>query len=483
MVNGSEITVGTSRGVFISKDYGSAWRQHNYGLTDTNVTSLAASENAIIAGTNDGVFFSTDNGNSWTQRNNGLTAKNIQALAVTRSSIIAGTVEGAFISKDNGSSWIQKNKGLSNLMVWSLYADGNTLIAGTYEGGVFISTDKGNSWTQKNKGLTSASIRSITKNGATLFAGTRESGVFTSTDYGASWKQRNNGITDPHISSLISFGTITLAGTVSKGIFSTADYGESWANASVGLTSNFVNAFMVYGNSVYVAVDGFIFSSTDSGNSWLKKGAAPTFGWITALVAKRNILYIGMSMSDGNGIYASKNDGKSWSPVERDVLIGNVNSLVFSDNYLLAGTYYGVFMSGYYSNSPWQQRNEGLQDPSVLSMVIVGADVFIGTNGGVYRRSLADLGITTVEDFAFGPSGAFTLAPNPAADNFTLRFPDEPAAPFQVKISSVLGQTIHSQELPAGAQTAGIDTRNLTAGVYAVTVEGRPGAAMLRIIR
>ena len=39
------------------------------------------------------------------------------------------------------------------------------------------------------------------------------------------------------------------------------------------------------------------------------------------------------------------------------------------------------------------------------------------------------------------------------------------------------------QELSAGVETVEIETRNLPSGVYAVTVKGRAGAAMLGIVR
>jgi hypothetical protein len=64
-------------------------------LTDTNITSLAASDGYVFAGTDTGgIFVSTNNGTSWTAVNIGMTNTYVHALAVSGTNLFAGTRGG-----------------------------------------------------------------------------------------------------------------------------------------------------------------------------------------------------------------------------------------------------------------------------------------------------------------------------------------------------------------------------------------------------
>ncbi|MBK7466470.1 MAG: hypothetical protein IPJ43_06430 [Saprospiraceae bacterium] len=70
--------------MYITDNNGNSWKAANNGLTNTNITSIAAHKKNIFAGINYvGIYYSSNNGNSWTEVNNGLTHKGINVLQLT----------------------------------------------------------------------------------------------------------------------------------------------------------------------------------------------------------------------------------------------------------------------------------------------------------------------------------------------------------------------------------------------------------------
>ena len=179
-VSGSNLFAGSSGGVFLSTDNGTSWTHTS--LTAT-VYAFAVSGSSLFAGTNGGVFLSTNNGASWTERDSGLTNTHVSSLAASGTNLYAGTqTGGVFRSTDNGTRWTETNVGMTNTSVFSLAVSGTNLYAGT-RGGVFLSSNNGASWTEAASGLTNPYINSLTAStngsgGTNLFAGTYGSGVW-----------------------------------------------------------------------------------------------------------------------------------------------------------------------------------------------------------------------------------------------------------------------------------------------------------------
>lgn len=104
-------------GVFKSADGGASWTQSNTGLTDLNVTALAAAVDgsAVYAGTlTDGVFKSTDGGATWKPAAGGLDPHIHSLLANPADPLVlfAGTDKGVYKTSDGGQSWQPMTNGL-----------------------------------------------------------------------------------------------------------------------------------------------------------------------------------------------------------------------------------------------------------------------------------------------------------------------------------------------------------------------------------
>ncbi len=71
------------------------------------------------------------------------------------------------------------------------------------------------------------------------------------------------------------------------------------------------------------------------------------------------------------------------------------------------------------------------------------------------------------------------LYPNPAADNFRLRFEQSPTEDYELSIYSVSGKLVKQQQLTAFGNEYRVDIQNLKAGVYFVRLESE-GAVVYR---
>ena len=142
-VQGSNIFIGTSSGIFLSLNNGANWSTINTGLTNTtlDITGLVNVGSTVVAGIwEGGIFKSTNNGLTWVASNNGLQDSTIDVLASNgRDYIIASTNKGLFQSNDAGMTW---NKVTTGTIIDSVFVN-TMMIINTY---LFIGTRGSGAW-------------------------------------------------------------------------------------------------------------------------------------------------------------------------------------------------------------------------------------------------------------------------------------------------------------------------------------------------
>jgi hypothetical protein len=74
---------------------------------------------------------------------------------------------------------------------------------------------------------------------------------------------------------------------------------------------------------------------------------------------------------------------------------------------------------------------------------------------------------------------AFTLYPNPATDEVTLKLPTAAVAGQRVALFNVCGQLVREQVLPAGSTSATLSLATLTVGAYFV----QSGSTIQKLLR
>jgi len=127
----------------------------------------------------------------------------------------------------------------------------------------------------------------------------------------------------------------------------------------------------------------------------------------------------------------------------------------------------------------WTRVNEGLANPDILSLAVIGADLFAGTFGaGVWERTLSDM-VTSApppEDRFPDACDLFQNYPNPFNPSTTIEYALPQRSYVTLAVFDALGQrvvTLVQDEKDAGYHRAVFDAAGLASGVYLYRLEIR----------
>ncbi|MBT1707280.1 hypothetical protein KK062_03560 [Fulvivirgaceae bacterium PWU5] len=175
------------------------------------------------------------------------------------------------------------------------------------ETGVFLTTDQGETWKPASTGLPNdANISSwvVTRNN-TIVITTLNYGVFKSFD-GKSWDRTGHGLPkDILASSIADHSDILFIGSFGKGVFSSRDHGNSWKEASTGLNTTNIHCFHAQDNTLFAGTDKGIYASSNEGMSWTL---------VTGNMRVNNFREAGgiLFASTNLGTLRSEDRGESW---------------------------------------------------------------------------------------------------------------------------------------------------------------------------
>src|SRR5947208_2499102 len=105
----------------------------------------------------------------------------------------------------------------------------------------------------------------------------------------------------------------------------------------------------------------------------------PYGGFIQCIAISGSSIFAGTAYNDG--VFLSTNNGASWAPVNSGLSNTNVTSLVIVGNNIFAGTQGGVFMSAN-NGSSWSSVSSGISTLWILSLATNGTYIYAGTNAG-----------------------------------------------------------------------------------------------------
>ncbi|MEW5800179.1 MAG: T9SS type A sorting domain-containing protein, partial [Bacteroidota bacterium] len=216
--------------VYRSTDAGVTFQKiaNNTGLGGYAQKILGTSFNSVLIGTSNGIYRSKDHGKNWEKVfNSGAIIALRQTASGTLYAVRQWSGDGVYRSDDSGSTWQQKMVGISFPVVRSFdIAPNGDLFVGD-EGGIYRSTNSGEAWvridTQKvNKPY--GIYVTVNKEGK-IFAGGAKSGInsesYYSTDNGATWSHIDNMTTIDNQANI-------------RGLFAASD-GHLFAATSVGV--------------------------------------------------------------------------------------------------------------------------------------------------------------------------------------------------------------------------------------------------------
>jgi photosystem II stability/assembly factor-like uncharacterized protein len=373
------IFIGSSRGVFISKDKGKSFTLDNAGFNDTMlstnkdsiiVSMINSPMGYVIAGSINGNIFKFNNSSqSWEKINDLPIGGNVKSLMVNNGIFYAASDSsiGLYMSLDSGKTWthdtISIKEHISSLislpngyakaitnnghvyrkeLYWEIGLDTNIfvysvtsndaslpVIYGTRIDGIYIY----NSYLldtiglyKSNSGLTAFRINNIVStNEGSLFASSNDCALFQSVNNGVSWDRLMSFPSDSVLYTLISKPNGTLFAGTSAGIRKSTDYGKTWTQINNGLTNLLISAILIKPNGIMYAgtatrveagISGDIYRSIDGGAHWEEKNNGIIY--LPGLYVKSLVVDSNNWVylgSFGLSIYRTKDDGEHWERI------------------------------------------------------------------------------------------------------------------------------------------------------------------------
>jgi uncharacterized protein (TIGR03437 family) len=366
-----------------------------------SVLALLSAGGRVYAGTRyRGVFISTDNGTTWRQASNGLGDIAVYALAAVGSNVLAATADGIFRTTDGGQSWVRVAAG--GQTVRSLLLDGTNLYAGTATGSVLRSTNEGQTWNSRGNIPDQRRVQALAIFGGQLYAGTSR-GVFYFNE-GQGWMLSGSGLPisgTPNVQALAVadgqlFAGITGVfdlGAVAPQIHSSRD-GRDWA--AVGDTLSVPLAPLVSG---VASVRGFFFDESGmyavttagvflfTGQLWVEyinNRGLPYFGeGLGVMIRSNGRLLLG---GDG-GVYTSASDGQGWIPSRTGLTATEIFALAVRGNTIFASAGASGFFRSQDEGRSWTAINvtNNPRPFSPFHFAVKGNSIFAGGSGFTFR--------------------------------------------------------------------------------------------------
>ena len=321
-------------GFFRSTDGGVTWKESKELRAESihSMTQSTFDPSVLLVGTTGGVWISKNSGADWEKISSSTMPVNIDALAMdprSNNTMYAGTWWRAYKSTDAGKNWrLIKNGMIDDSDVFAVTLDPRNpehIIASACSG-IYESTNAGEKWS-KIQGIPSQSrrTRDILQHptlAGTVYAATTE-GFWMSTNGGKNWMlttQRNLEINS--IAVHPSEPNRVFIGTNNYGVMVSNDGGRNFVQTNNSFTSRFtylVTPDIQQPNRLYAATHntatggGFFFMSNDAGRSWqqsrnLDVGRIRTFV-VRQDPANPNVMYLGTNI----GLFRSVDRGLSWT--------------------------------------------------------------------------------------------------------------------------------------------------------------------------
>ena len=374
---------GWGSGVFMTTDGGAHWQAPDTGLTDKYVQSLFVGPGGFaLVGTTTSVFRTTNGGMTWATAMNGLTSSSVYAFAQhPNGSVFAATSAGTFRSTNNGDTWTNVDYAAARSI---LIDTAGVVVVGNNLGSIKRSTDGGTVWNSATAAQQQAVVTLALSPSGQMFAGSGGMGVYRSTDGGITWSLRRDGLVATTVSALLRTPESTLyAATYGAGLYKTTNGGSSWIPLPT-----VANAYLL--TSLAADDSGKIVVGT-WGYGLLRQAGADT-SWQT--MAYGHFYSIATSPggvilagNDGGKVLHSTDYGHTWS------MDSVTNQPVFcvaegGDGYLYAGTFQKGFFRSSDSGKTWTQKNSGLSNLIVRSLMVRQLDVLLAaTDGGLSKST------------------------------------------------------------------------------------------------
>ena len=245
---------------------------------------------------------------------------------------------------NHDKGWTPYISGLAISGVSALTTSNNVIFVGGIEGVSYSATDEIN-WKLGQIEGAGQSIAAIAispdyAEDKSVLAATLANGILRSEDAGVSWRAANFGLQNFEVTCLVWIDEQVIAGTA-NGLYRSPNGGRAWRVVDETIGTSFAALIALPDGDLLAATDdGVLIKSTDDGASWKVWKNSLTDGLaITALCSiGRNALLLGTGDA---GLWLSVDAGRKW----KQVADAPIFCIEATDNYLYAGTGFGLMMS------------------------------------------------------------------------------------------------------------------------------------------
>lgn len=244
---GPDVYAGGSEGVFVSDDFGENYRPvesfPGKDVTTFRAAELFALEPTLFVGTSTGLYRSKDRGAEWVRVGAGELSSAVRDTAWPGPQFFAATDGGLFVSEDVGDTWERLERGLPSAAVLSIVASrffvaDPIVVVGTRGHGLYRSVDGGESFEPVGgAAVESAVVHALFWWQSLLLVGT-DRGLFLSDDAGDTIREVEELAGHAVLSLVVPLPdgprSDIIVGT-DRGVFKSSDGGETFRALTEGL--------------------------------------------------------------------------------------------------------------------------------------------------------------------------------------------------------------------------------------------------------
>jgi photosystem II stability/assembly factor-like uncharacterized protein len=315
--------------------------------------------NIVYAGTTEGLWKTMDLGKTWKRVSNPEIVVNDVFIDPRNSNhVLLATDRSGVLAMSSTGTWSASNHGYAHRYVTAIVADqkdSNTIYVGLVNdrefGGVFFSRDNGQHWQQKSAGLGGKDVFSLkqTSNGA-LVAGT---------NHGSYMLERNASEWHP-INTVVVEKTATK--TVKKGSKKVQVASKTTTRSVLDAR---VNDIEIAGDRWMEATTNGLYFSKDQGKSWMGGPVQGEKEFISVRGHGNTVVAAARTK-----VYVSKDNGATFTEHSLNQYVTNIRGVtVTSDGQILVASREGAFASTD-SGATWSHVVAGLPDKEITSITL-----------------------------------------------------------------------------------------------------------------
>lgn len=332
----SIILIGNNYNVVISKDNGITYDSSTYiNSRSMNISSFQVIDKYVFASYPAGVLVSTDKGLNWkgTDYNLPQRKNTIGKLGKVLYCQSEEDLKIIYFTDDYGKIWNKKTLEFPFEKINLICEHKNKILSSTNKN-LYISDDGGKNWVKSIIDSNDKIISMLSFNG-NLFLTTHLNNILKSTDDGLTWNKLPINQIKSNINNIYSNNNILYLCTNGNGIYYSDDNAVSWKHFTNGIAQNGIihNLVFSYDNSIFINSDDGIYISKDNFSTFKRTLNVNSDIKTNYLTSDNSVVYVG---SVNSGIFASNNDGNSWTNLIGDFDSQKVNGMIAKDSTLIA---------------------------------------------------------------------------------------------------------------------------------------------------